>query len=140
MTDEVIVKFPRAIARRLRREARRLGIGLEEYVLELILRDLDPPERAKEYIEASEDLLKQAQEELKKGAVRQATEKTWGAAALTVKAYAEWREARRLISHGELWEYKRGWRKSLGNGLVMHGPRQQQCMSASTRDGVVRKM
>ena len=67
------------------REARRRGISLEEYVLELVLRDLDPPERAKEYVEASKDLLEQAREGLKKDDVRQAAEKAWGAAALAVR-------------------------------------------------------
>ena len=46
--------------------------------------------------------------------MRQAAEKVWGAAALVVKAYAEWREGRRLTSHGELWEYKRVIEKELG--------------------------
>ena len=49
----------------------------------------------------------QAVEELWKGDVGQATEKVWVAAALAVKAYAEWKERRRLTSHGELWEYMR---------------------------------
>ena len=43
--------------------------------------------------------------ELKRGNVRQAAEKIWGAAALIVKAYAYWRDCRRLSGHGELWEY-----------------------------------
>lgn len=53
-------------------------------------------------------------EELRKGDVGQAAEKVWGAAALAVKAYAEWRERRRLTSHGELWEYMRKMVKELG--------------------------
>ena len=114
MPDSVVVRFPRAIAERLEREARRLGVSLEEYVLDLILRDLDPPERAREYIEASKDLLERAREELEKGDVRQAAEKAWGAAALAVKAYAEWEEGRRLTSHGELWEYSRKMMDELG--------------------------
>ncbi len=60
-----------------------------------------------EYVEVAEDFLRRAREELKGGDVRQATEKVWGAAALAVKAYAKWREGRRLVSHGELWEYRR---------------------------------
>ena len=67
------------------REARKLGVSPEEYVLELMLRDLDPPERAKEYLEASKELLEQAREELDKGDIRQAAEKAWGAAALAVE-------------------------------------------------------
>ena len=98
----------------MKREAGRVGLGIEEYVLELLLRDLDPPERARGYIEAAKDLLEQAREELREGDTRQAAEKLWGAAALAVKAYAEWREGRRLTSHGELWEYKRKVEKELG--------------------------
>jgi len=46
--------------------------------------------------------------------VGQTSEKVWGAAALAVKAYAEWRKAKRLTSHGELWECKRRMEKELG--------------------------
>ena len=37
-----------------------------------------------------------------------------GAAALAVKAYASWRDGRRLTSHGELWEYTRRMMAELG--------------------------
>ncbi len=114
MVDAVVIRIPRGVAARLRREAERLGLSLEGYVLELVLRDLDPPERAREYAEAARDLLGQARDELRRGDARQAAEKAWGAAALVVKAYAEWKEGRRLSSHGELWEYKRVLEKELG--------------------------
>ncbi|MCE4600516.1 MAG: PaREP1 family protein [Desulfurococcales archaeon] len=109
-----LVRLPRAVAERLEREARKLGVSLEEYVLELILRDLDPPERAREYVEASKDLLERAREELGRGDVRQAAEKAWSAAALAVKAYAAWKEGKRLTSHRELWEWKRRLEEELG--------------------------
>ncbi|BEP17322.1 PaREP1 family protein [Pyrofollis japonicus] len=89
-------------------------MGLEEYLVELVAQGLDPPERALEYIEAARELLEQACEELKRGDVRQAAEKAWGAAALAVKAYAAWREGKRLTSHGELWRYTLVLRKELG--------------------------
>ncbi|AEM38418.1 PaREP1 family protein [Pyrolobus fumarii 1A] len=114
MTSIVALRLPRSVVERLEREARGLGMGLEEYVLELLLHDLDPPERVREYIEAARLLLQRAREELEKGDVRQAAEKAWGAAALAVKAYAAWRDGRRLASHGELWEYKRRLEKELG--------------------------
>jgi len=60
-----------------------------------------------EYIKAARGLLEEAKEELQKNNVRQAAEKLWGAAALAVKAYAYWRDGKRLASHGELWEYMR---------------------------------
>lgn len=46
-------------------------------MLELIFRDLDPPERAGEYVGAAEDLLDQARDELRKEDARQAAEKAW---------------------------------------------------------------
>ena len=91
-----------------------MGLSLDEYLIELILRDLDPPERALDYAEAAGELLEQAREELRRGEVRQAAEKAWGAAALAVKAYAAWREGRRLASHGELWAYSRRLIDELG--------------------------
>ncbi len=110
-----MVALPRSIAERVKREAEKLGVSLEEYLIELLVQSLDPSERAQEYTMAAEELLKEAEEELKKGSVRQAAEKVWGAAALAIKAYAAWREGRRLTSHGELWEYKRRLEKELGD-------------------------
>ncbi len=102
------------LAKRIREKAEKLGISVDEYLVELLSQDLDPRDRVREYIEAAEELLQEAREELKKGNVRQAAEKLWGAAALTVKAYAYWRDGKRLTSHGELWEYKRKLIKELG--------------------------
>ena len=110
----VLISVPRTVAERIREEAEKLGMTSEEYLLELVTRGLDPRDRAREYIEAAGELLEQALEELRRGNVRQAAEKLWGAAALAVKAYASWREGKRLTSHGELWEYKRRMAKELG--------------------------
>lgn len=87
-------------------EARKLGVSVEEYIVDSLTRDLDPGDRAEEYIEAALYLLERAGEELKKGNVRQAAEKVWGSAALAIKAYAAWRDSRRLASHADLWEYE----------------------------------
>ncbi len=114
MASAKMLRLPSVIVERLEHEARRAGLSLEEYVLELVLRDLDPSERAREYIEAAKDLVGQAKEEFKRGDMRQAAEKLWGATALAVKAYAEWREGRRLASHGELWEYSKKLIEELG--------------------------
>ena len=103
------------VARRLKEEASKRGLSPEEYMLDVLTRDLDPKDRAKEYIEAASSLLEEAEEELKKDDLRQAAEKVWGAAALAVKAYALWKEGRRLASHGELWEYKLIMVKDLGD-------------------------
>ena len=108
------IRLTRSLAERLKREARKTGLSLEGYILELALQGLDPKERAREYIEAAKFLLEQVREELARGDVRQAAEKAWGAAALAVKAYAARREGKRLTSHGELWEYKRRMERELG--------------------------
>ncbi len=71
-------------------------------MLDLVLRVLDPYERASEYIEVAKELLEEAEEKLGRDDEGQAAEKLWSTAALAVKAYASWREGRRLSSHGEL--------------------------------------
>ena len=68
---------------------------------------LIPRERARGHVEAAEELLEQAREELGRGDGGQAAEKLLGAAALAVKAYAYWRESRRLVSHRGLWGSRR---------------------------------
>lgn len=93
------------LARRVREEAERLGVSVDEYLVELLSQGLDPKSRAVEYVEAAGELLEEAREELGKGDARQAAEKLWGAAALAVKAYAYSKEGRRLASHRDLWEY-----------------------------------
>ena len=114
-TISITIRLTPRVAEKLEKEARKMGLGLEEYLLELALRDLDPSERAVEYIDAAEELLREAREELEKGNVRQAAEKLWGASALAVKAYAEWKDSRRLVSHGELWEYSKKLIEELGD-------------------------
>ncbi len=115
MTSATIIRVPAGIGERLRREAERFGLTLDEYVIELLTRDLDPPKRAVEYIDAAKELLEEARIELEKSNVRQAAEKAWGATALAVRAYAAWRDGKRLTSHGELWGYKRTMARELGD-------------------------
>lgn len=109
------VVLPKSIAKLVEREARRLGISVEEYLAEVLSAGLDSAGRAREYIKVAEDLLAQAREELAKGDTRQAAEKLWGATALAIKAYAYWRENRGLVSHRELWEYKDRVAEELGS-------------------------
>jgi len=56
----VTLRLTHNVVERLEREARKAGLSLEVYVLELILQGLDPRERAREYVEVAEDLLRQA--------------------------------------------------------------------------------
>ncbi|NPA96892.1 MAG: hypothetical protein GXO32_04770, partial [Crenarchaeota archaeon] len=65
------------MAKRIVEEARKLGLSVDEYLVELLSQGLDPRERAVEYIEVSKDLLEEARRELERGNVRQAAEKLW---------------------------------------------------------------
>ena len=112
MAEAIVIRG--RLARRLREEAVRRGLSVEEYLVEILSQELDPKGRAREYVEAALDLLDEAREEFVRGNVRQAAEKLWSAAALTVKAYAHLREGKRPTSHGELWEWKRRLEDDLG--------------------------
>jgi len=69
------ITIPRRVAERVHREAKKLGISVEEYLLELLTHNLDPLDKAREYIDVSKELLEEANKELKKGNIRQAAEK-----------------------------------------------------------------
>jgi len=128
------IVIPRPIAERVRREAEKLGVSVEEYIADLLLEDLDPRDRAREYVEVAGELLRQAESELERGNIRQAAEKVWGACALAVKAYAYQRDCRRLTSHGELWEYKSIMASELGE-WVRVAFQQASCMHTCFYEG-----
>ncbi len=69
------ITLPQRIAEKVRQEAEKQGLSIEEYVIEILSQGLDPSSRAASYIEAAETLLEQAREELRRGDVRQAAEK-----------------------------------------------------------------
>jgi len=107
----------RAVMELLEQEAKKRGVSVEEYILDLMSERADPESCALRYAEVAEGLLEEALEELGRGDVRGAAEKTWEATALAVKAYAYWRERRRLASHGEMWEYKDRMAHELGEWI-----------------------
>ncbi len=111
------ITIPKTIAKRLREDAEKLGMSSDEYLVELVTHGLDPRDKAREYIKVAKELLEQSREELEKEDIRQAAEKIWGATALAVKAYAYWREGKRLASHGELWRYIDIMEKELGEWI-----------------------
>lgn len=110
-----VITISSVVVKRIKREAERLGIPLEEYIVEILSQKLDPYDRAREYIESAKELLEEAEGELAKNNIRRAAEKIWGATALAVKAYAYWRDKRRLSNHKELWEYKDVVARELGD-------------------------
>ncbi len=124
------ITIPKEILERIRREARDNNMALEEYIVELLTRGLDPENKAREYILASEKLFSQAKEELGKGELRQAAEKLWGSCALAIKAYVLRRYRKRIASHGELWNYKDKVAHELGEWVFnawAHGNNMHTC-------------
>ena len=53
------------------------GITLNEYLVELATQNLEPLQRAVEHVNAAQELLEQAREELEEGGARQVAEKPW---------------------------------------------------------------
>ena len=116
--DKMEVVLRGFIAQKLAQEAEQNDTSIEEYLLDILTRKLDPNSKARQYINAAQELLDQAKQELEKNNLRQAAEKIWGAAALAVKAYAYWKEGRRLTSHRELWQYSEKLAKNLGGWVL----------------------
>jgi len=110
----VVIVIPESIAKRVREATEKLGMTPEEYIVDLLTRDLDPEERVKEYIGAARSLIAQARRELERGDLRQASGKIWGACALAIKAHALARKGLKLESHEELWLYKNEVARELG--------------------------
>ncbi len=109
----------RVVLELLEKKSRENGMSIDEYLLEVLTSDLNPRDRADKYIEASLDLLEQAKKELDKGDLRQASEKIWGAVALSIKAHAYVKASRRLSSHRELREYKDKIADELGDWVIV---------------------
>ena len=100
-----MVLVPESAYEKLRKLAELRGATVEELVLDLVADDMTTAEAVEAYWEAAKGLLSEAEEELSKGDLRQASEKIWGSAALAVKAVAQMLDGARLTSHGELWAY-----------------------------------
>ncbi len=58
MTRAIVVRG--RLAQRVREEAERLGVSIDEYLVELLSQGLDPRDRAIEYVEAAKELLEKS--------------------------------------------------------------------------------
>ncbi|MBS7653222.1 PaREP1 family protein [Candidatus Bathyarchaeota archaeon] len=101
----VSISLPRSIFKEIEGRAWERGATIE-YLIEALLRDSDPSASATVYLEGALQLLEQAEQELERGDLRQASEKIWGACALAIKAHALSKRGKRIESHRELWSYK----------------------------------
>jgi len=113
MTNTIVL--PSSITAEIEKRARKEGMSIEEYLIDLVLRDLNPNEKAEKYLDGAFELIKQAWKEIEKKDFRQASEKIWGACALAIKAHAYAKTGRRLASHRELHEYKDEIVKEIGD-------------------------
>lgn len=98
--------LPKVLVKELEEKASKAGVSVEEYLFDILIKELDPIEGFKKYIEGAEELLEEARREFEKDNLRQASEKIWGACALAIKAHALARKGKRLESHADLWVYK----------------------------------
>jgi hypothetical protein len=65
------ISVPKGLYERLRKAAEAQGLPVKGYVLGLIAESVDPANLPESYREASEELMRQAREELAKGDLRQ---------------------------------------------------------------------
>lgn len=109
--------LPRVLLEELRKRAEEAGVSAEEYLFDVLTEGYDPVEGSEKYMEGAGELLEQAEQEYRKGNLRQASEKIWGACALAVKAHALAKRHRRLESHADLWKYKDEISAELGDWI-----------------------
>jgi hypothetical protein len=83
----VAVVISQPVADLLRKAAG--GRDLEEFLVELLVARLDPPQRVEAYLKLHEKYIREAEELYQKGDLLQAGEKYWGAVAALLNAVAE---------------------------------------------------
>ncbi|RJS70242.1 hypothetical protein CW714_07620 [Methanophagales archaeon] len=106
-TEVTYIILPKRLGEKLRKKAEATGYLTEELGVELLRKslneELDPEDLVEHYQALSEKYLEEAKEFLKKDLV-QASEKFWGATALTIKMLAA-KRGLKLEEHGSLWAF-----------------------------------
>ncbi len=102
------IALPHRLVVKLREKAEEMGYLPEELGVELLSKslneELDPEGLVEHYQSLSDKYLDDARELLKKGDLVQASEKFWGATALTIKMVAA-KRGLKLDEHGSLWAF-----------------------------------
>ena len=100
--------LPKRLEEKIRQKAEEGGELTEELVVELLQQslgeELDPGELVEHYEALGDFFLQDAKELLSQRNRVQASEKLWGAAALTLKAIAA-KRGLKLEKHGSLWTF-----------------------------------
>jgi uncharacterized protein (UPF0332 family) len=103
----VTITLPDKALEALKERAKAKGKELEEFVGEVIFKQLeitDPETKAELHLKLCEKYMNEAENLLTRKEYTQASEKAWGAASQMVKAVAA-KEKKELRSHAALWEY-----------------------------------
>ena len=107
-TEVTYIILPKRLGEKLRKKAEAAGYLTEELGVELLRKslneELDPEDLVEHYQALSEKYFEEAKEFLKKGDLVQASEKFWGATALTIKMLAA-KRGLKLEEHGSLWAF-----------------------------------
>jgi len=106
-TEVTYIILPKRLGEKLRKKAEATGYLTEELGVELLRKslneELDPEDLVEHYQALSEKYFEEAKELLKRDLV-QASEKFWGATALTIKMLAA-KRGLKLEEHGSLWAF-----------------------------------
>jgi len=107
-TEVTYIILPKRLGEKLRKKAEAAGYLTEELGVELLRKslneELDPEDLVEHYQALSEKYFEEAKELLKKRDLVQASEKFWGATALTIKMLAA-KRGLKLEEHGSLWAF-----------------------------------
>ena len=107
-TEVTYIILPKRLGEKLRKKAEAAGYLAEELGVELLRKslheELDPEDLVEHYQALSEKYFEEAKELLKKRDLVQASEKFWGATALTIKMLAA-KRGLKLEEHGSLWAF-----------------------------------
>jgi len=107
-TEVTYIILPKRLGEKLRKKAEATGYLTEELGVELLRKslneELDPEDLVEHYQALSEKYFEEAKEFLKKRDLVQASEKFWGATALTIKMLAA-KRGLKLEEHGSLWAF-----------------------------------
>ena len=116
------VALPDKLYRKLSQKAEERGCFPEELCIEMVLEglgeELDPDDLVEHYRSLGEKYLAEARKFLDRRDLAQASEKLWGASALTVKALAAERGLR-LERHGSLWNFVSQISKEVGDEDIL---------------------
>ncbi len=108
------IRIPKTILERLESEAWRKGLSVEEYIIELLYKDLSPKDKASGYFDTAKDYLERALDDIRKGNIRSAADKIWKATTIALRATAHLNNYR-INGYSDIWKYTEKLSKKYGD-------------------------